>query len=67
MQLEVSTFQFNGSIDFDFFENLPNEQTNYLLYFDDSCEVFKSKQFQEVVFAGKHGKLNFFSRKELVS
>ena len=38
MQKEVRNIEFNGSLDFDFIENLPNDGTNYLLIFDDSCD-----------------------------
>ena len=38
IQKEVRNIEFIGSLDFDFIENLPNDGTNYLLIFDDSCD-----------------------------
>ena len=59
MQREVRNIEFIGSLDFDFIENLPNDGTNYLLIFDDSCdEISRSKQFEKIAIAGRHRKLN---------
>ena len=59
MQKEVRNIEFIGSLDFDFIENLPNDGTNYLLIFDDSCdEISRSKQFEKIAIAGRHRKLN---------
>ena len=59
MQKEVRNIEFNGSLDFDLIENLPNDGTNYLLVFDDSCdEISRSKQFEKIAIAGTHRKLN---------
>ena len=38
MQEGVRNIEFIGSLDFDFIENLPNDETSYLLIFDDSCD-----------------------------
>ena len=38
MHKEIRNIEFIGSLDFDFIENLPNDGTNYLLIFDDSCD-----------------------------
>ena len=46
-------------VDFDLFENLPNNGTKYLLIFDDSCEeISNSKQFVKIATAGRHRGLN---------
>ena len=64
MQKEVRNIEFIGSLDFDFIENLPNDGTNYLLIFDDSCvEISRSKQFEKIAIAGRHRKLNCISIK----
>ena len=59
MQKKESNIQFIGSLDFDFIENLPNDGTNYLLIFDDSCDkISRSKQFEKTAIAGRHRKRN---------
>ena len=58
-QKEVRNIEVIGSLDFDFIENLPNDGTNYLLNFDNSCdEISRSKQFEKIATAGTHRKLN---------
>ena len=59
MQKEVSNVELIGSLDFDFIENLPNDGTKYLFFFEDSCdEISRSKQFEKIALAGRHWKLN---------
>ena len=59
MQKEVRNIECIGSLDFDFIANLPNDGTNYLLIFDDSCdEISRSKQFEKKAIAERHRKLN---------
>ena len=56
---EIRNIEFIGSLDFDFIENLPNDGTNYRLFFHDSCdEISRSKQFEKIAIAGRHRKLN---------
>ena len=58
MHKEVRNNEFIRSLDFDFIENLPNDGTNYLHIFDDSCdEISRSKQFEKIALAGIHRKL----------
>ena len=46
MQKEIRNIDIIGSLDFDFLEKCPNDGTNCLLFFDDSCdEIYRSKQF----------------------
>lgn len=45
--------------DFEVVDDLPNDGTNYLLVFDDSCEeISRSKSFEKIATAGRHKKLN---------
>ena len=56
---EIRNIEFIGSLDFGFLENLPNDGTNYLVIFDDSCnEISRSKLFEKIAIAGRHRKLN---------
>ena len=44
---------------FELIEKLPNNGTNYLLIFDDSCEkTSNSKQLVKIAFARRHRGLN---------
>ena len=59
MMQEIDNIEFIESIDFDLIKNLPNDGTNYLIIFDDSCdEISRSKEFDELATAGRHKKLN---------
>ena len=56
---DISSIEFIQCIDFDMINNLPNDGTNYLLIFDDSCaEISKSKEFESIATSGRHKKLN---------
>ena len=55
----IRNIEFIKSIDFQLIDDLPNDGTNYLLIFDDSCaEILKSKAFEKIATAGRHRKLN---------
>ena len=59
MQKEIKNLEFISSLDFEFIDNLPNDGTNYLLIFDDSCEELgRSKEFEKIATAGRHKKLS---------
>ena len=59
MQKEVRNFEFIGCLGFHFIENIPNDETNYLLIFDDSCDkISRSKQFEKIAIVGRHWKLH---------
>ena len=59
MQQEIRIIEFISSLDVDFTENFLNDGTNYLLFFDDSCdEISRSKQFEKIAIAGRHRKIN---------
>ena len=59
MRRLISNIEFIQSIDFELFDNLPNDGTNYLLIFDDSCsELSKSQKFDKLATAGRHRGLN---------
>jgi hypothetical protein len=51
--------EFIKSLDFELIDNLPNDGTNYLLIFDDSCaEISRSRDFEKIATAGRHRKFN---------
>ena len=51
--------KFIEGVHFELIENLPNNGTNYLLIFDDSCEkTSNSEQLVKIAFAGRHRGLN---------
>ena len=59
MSREFPMLEFIGSLDFDLIDNLPDNGTNYLLVFDDSCqEIYKSQKFIDLATAGRHKKLS---------
>ena len=67
MQKEVRNIEFDGSLEFDFIENLPNDGTNYLIIFDDHCdEIPRSRQFEKIAIAGRHRKLNCIYKNNLL-
>ena len=46
-------------LDFEIINSLPNDGTNYLIIFDDSCdEIAKTKEFEKIATARKHKKIN---------
>lgn len=59
MLADVDNMEFIKCVDFEMINNLPNDGTNYLLIFDDSCaEISRSKEFEKLATAGRHKKLN---------
>ena len=59
MQQKIQEIEFIQGVDFDLIENLPNDGTNYLLIFDDSCEeISKNSRFSKLATAGRHRGLN---------
>lgn len=59
MERKINNIEFIQGVDFEFINNLPNNGTNYLLIFDDSCdEISKSRDFVKIATAGRHRGLN---------
>jgi hypothetical protein len=59
MTKNVKNIEFIQGVNFEMIEALPNNGTNYLLIFDDSCEeISNSKQFVKIATAGRHRGLN---------
>ena len=59
MQKIITNIEFVQGVDFDMINNLPQDKTNYLLVFDDSCEeILRSKEFVKIATAGRHRGLN---------
>lgn len=59
MMSNVGDMEFIKCVNFEMIENLPNDGTNYLLIFDDSCaEISRSKEFEKIATSGRHKKLN---------
>ena len=57
--MQRKNLNFIQGVGFDLIENLPNNETKYLLIIDDSCEeISNSKQFVKVATAGRHRRLN---------
>ena len=57
--MQRKNLKFIQGVDFELIEKLPNNETKYLLIFDDSCEeISNSKQFVKVATAGRHRGLN---------
>ena len=55
MQKIITNIEFVQGVDFDMINNLPQDKTNYLLVFDDSCEeILRSKEFVKIATAGRH-------------
>ena len=58
-QMQRKNLKCIRGVDFEQIENLPNNGTNYLLIFDDSCEeISNSKQLVKFATAGSHKGLN---------
>ena len=54
MQKEIENLESVQGVHFEFMESLKNNDTKYLLIFDDSCEeICNSKAFVDFAFAGK--------------
>ena len=59
VECKEKNLKFIQGVEFVLIENLPNNGTNYLLIFDDSCEeISNSKQFVRIATAGRHRRLN---------
>ena len=59
MTAEIRNLEFVACLDFEMINSLPNDGTNYLIIFDDSCEeITKSKDFEKIATAGRHKKIN---------
>ena len=57
--MQRKNLEFIQGVDFDLIENLPKNETKYLLIFNDSCvEISNSKQFVKIATAGRHRGLN---------
>ena len=55
MSKNIKNVHFIQGVDFQFIQSLPNNGTNYLLIFDDSCkEISSSKIFVKIGNAGRH-------------
>ena len=58
-RMQRKNLNFIQGVDFELIENLSNNETKYLLKFDDSWEeISKSKQFVKVATARRHRGLN---------
>lgn len=56
---KTQQIEFINGVDFEMIKSLPNDNTKYLLIFDDSCdEICRSKDFQQIATAGRHRGLN---------
>ena len=55
MQKEIENLEFVRGVNFKLIDSLKNNSTNYLLFFDDSCEEkCNSKAFVDIATAGRH-------------
>ena len=55
MQKEFENLEFVHGVNFEIIDPLENNDTNYLLLFDDSCEeICNSKAFVDIATAGRH-------------
>ena len=55
MQKEIESREFVRGVNFEFIDSFKNNDTKYLLIFDDSCEeICNSKAFVDLVTAGRH-------------
>ena len=59
MQKEIDNLEFVDGVHFEFINSLKNNGTKYLLIFEDSCaEICNSKEFVDIVTAGRHRRLS---------
>ena len=59
MQKEIENLEFVRGVKFEFIDSLKNNDTKYLLIFDDSCEdICNSKAFVDIATAGRHRRLS---------
>ena len=59
MEQVADDIEFVQCVDFDLIDELPNDGTNYLLIFDDSCaEISKNNRFEKIATSGRHKKLS---------
>ena len=55
MQKEIENLEFVQGVNFEFIDSLKNNDTKYLLVFDDFCEeICNSKAFGDIAAAGRH-------------
>ena len=55
MSKDFKNIEFKEGVGFEFIQNLPNNETKYLIIFDDSCEeISSSKVFVKIATAGRH-------------
>ena len=55
MQKQIKNLEFVQGVNFEFIDALKNNDTKYLLIFDDSCEeICNSKALVEIATAGRH-------------
>ena len=58
-RMQRKNLKFIQGVDFELIENLPNNETKYVLNFDDSCEeILNSKHFVKIATAERHRGLN---------
>ena len=56
---KIPNLEIVSCLDFKIINSLPNDGTNYLIIFDDSCdEITKTKEFEKIATAGRHKKIN---------
>ena len=75
MQKEYDNLEFVQGVHFEFINTLKNNNTKYLLIFDDSCaEICNSKESVDIATAGRHhgfsttyNKHNLFHQSKLAS
>ena len=73
MQTEIKNLEFVQAVNFEFIDSLKNNDTKYLLIFEDSCGIIcNSKAFVDIATAGRHRGLstiyikhNFFHQSKL--
>ena len=73
MQKEIENLEFVRGVNFKFIDSLKNNGTQYLLFFDNSCEeICISKAFADIATAGRRRGLstiyikhNFFHQSKL--
>ena len=55
MQKDIATLDFAQGVNFEFLKSLKNNNTEYLLFFDNSCEkICNSKVFLAIATVGRH-------------
>ena len=55
MSKNFKNIKFVQGVDFELIQNLPNNGTKYLVFFNYSCEqISSSKEFVKIATAGRH-------------